>query len=369
MLALYRKYRPKIFEDLLGQETTVEILKNTAAEDKFAHAYLFYGPRGSGKTTAARLVAKTINCETRRDKKDFVKTGEPCNKCRVCKDIDEGRGIDVVEIDAASNRGIDEIRSLKEGIRLSPLSYRYKVFIIDEVHMLTRDAFNALLKTLEEPPAHAVFILATTEMEKVPATIISRTQRFSFHRLPKHIIVGKLETICQAEKITADKEALELIAIAAEGSLRDAEALLDQLGSGGSNVTLLAVQKTLGRVGVKKLADFAELLIQKELSGALTFLAQLEEDGQSLTQFTKDLIHFLRRILSARVDANVVSFFENNFTTEEIKKIKGLGSKADTNFLITLIKNLIKAYSEMRYSPFAMVPLEVAVIEILTKQS
>ncbi|MDP3956640.1 MAG: DNA polymerase III subunit gamma/tau [bacterium] len=367
MLALYRKYRPKIFEDLLGQEATVEILKNTAAEDKFAHAYLFYGPRGSGKTTAARLVAKTINCETRRDNKDFTKAGEPCNKCRVCKDIDEGRGIDVVEIDAASNRGIDEIRNLKEGIRLSPLAYRFKVFIIDEVHMLTRDAFNALLKTLEEPPAHAVFILATTELEKVPATIISRTQRFAFHRLPKQIIKGKLEAICKAEKIKADEQALELIAIAAEGSLRDAEALLDQLGSSGSEVTLLAVQKTLGRVGVKKLADFSELLITKDLSASLKFLVELEKDSQSFTQFTKDLIHFLRRVLSARVAAELLATFENDFTKEEIQKIKDLGVKADTNFLIALIKNLIKAYSEMRYSPFAMVPLEVAIIEILTK--
>ena len=376
-LALYRKYRPKIFEDLLGQATTVEILKNAAIKNAFAHAYLFYGPRGSGKTTAARLVAKTINCETRQKilntptpkegrSLDRSIVSEPCNKCHVCAEIDEGRGIDVVEIDAASNRGIDEIRNLKEGIRLSPLSYPYKVFIIDEVHMLTRDAFNALLKTLEEPPAHAIFILATTELEKVPPTIISRTQRFSFRRLPKRIVEEKLANICKLEKIQADEEALELIAISAEGSLRDAEMLLDQLGM-DKEITLQEVENTLGRVGVKKLVDFSALLIAKDISGAMAFIEKLEGDGQNLSQFTKDLIHFTRRILLARVDINAAILFENYFTEEEIQKIKDLSSKAEANFLIALIKSLIKAYTEMRYSPFAVVPLQVAIIENLTK--
>jgi DNA polymerase-3 subunit gamma/tau len=365
MLALYRKYRPKIFEDLLGQETTVKILKNTAAENSFAHAYLFYGPRGSGKTTAARLVAKTINCESRQKKKDFIKQGEPCNECHVCQAIDEGHGIDVVEIDAASNRGIDEIRDLKEGIRLAPLSYQYKVFIIDEVHMLTRDAFNALLKTLEEPPAHVVFILATTELEKVPATIVSRTQRFPFRRITKKIIEEKLATICKLEKLKADEEALELISISAEGSLRDAEALLDQLSHTGTGITLQNVESTLGRVGVKKLADFLNLLVTKNLADALKFLSKLEEEGQNLTQFTKDLINFSRRVLSSHLDPALLMLLENDFTKEEIQKIKDLGLKTDSNFLIALIKSLIKAYTEMRYSPFAVVPLEVAIIETL----
>lgn len=367
MLALYRKYRPKIFEDLLGQETIVEILKNAARADAFSHAYLFYGPRGSGKTTAARLVAKTINCETRLKQKDFIKEGEPCNQCHVCKEIDEGRGIDVIEIDAASNRGIDEIRSLKEGIRLSPLSYRYKVFIIDEVHMLTRDAFNALLKTLEEPPAHAIFILATTELEKVPATIISRTQRFTFHRLPVTIIQEKLAAIAKKEKIAISKDALELVAIAAEGSLRDAEALLDQLSGQTGEITLMAVQKTLGRVGTSKLSDFAELLILKNLPEALMLLAKYEEDGQNLSQFTKDLIHYLRRILSCKVNPGIETLFINDYTKEEIQNIVTHSQKSDADFLIALIKRLITAYTEMRYSPFAIVPLEVAIIENLNK--
>ena len=230
-LALYRKYRPKVLADLLGQELTVTILQNAAKLDRFAHAYLFYGSRGTGKTTAARLVAKVANCETRSTDKKFHEKGEPCNKCRVCAEIDGGSALDVIEVDAASNRGIDEIRNLKEVVHTVPSSYPRKVFIIDEVHMLTGPAFNALLKTLEEPPEHCIFILATTEFEKLPATITSRTQRFAFKKLDKQTIIKKLDAICKAEKLQCEPEALELIAVAAEGGLRDAESLLDQIVS------------------------------------------------------------------------------------------------------------------------------------------
>ncbi len=192
---------------------------------------MFYGSRGTGKTTTARLIAKLLNCEKRRDDAEFRKLGEPCNECRHCKEIDAQNSFDVIEIDAASNRGIDEIRNLKDSIRTSPASGEYKVYIIDEVHMLTTPAFNALLKTLEEPPAHAVLVLATTEYEKLPATIVSRTQRFLFKKLPKTKIMEKLAMMAKAEKIQIDKPALELIAAAAEGSFRDAESLLDQISS------------------------------------------------------------------------------------------------------------------------------------------
>ena len=221
-LVLYRKYRPKTFSEVIGQEHIVQTLTNAISSDMVSHAYLFAGPRGSGKTSLARLLAKAVNCQNR---KGF----EPCNKCSSCLEINQGRAIDLIEIDAASNRGIDEMRELRDGIKFSPTKLKYKVFIIDECHQLSREAANALLKTLEEPPSHAIFILATTQIHKMIPTIVSRTQRFDFRRLTFSEIIKKLEMIARTEKVKIEKPALELIASNSGGSLRDGESLLDQV--------------------------------------------------------------------------------------------------------------------------------------------
>lgn len=365
MLALYRKYRPKRLGDLIGEEHIVEILKNAARNDKLAHAYLFYGPRGTGKTSTARLIAKIANCEIRSTDQKFRAEGEPCNKCRPCQEIDAGRGLDIMEIDAASNRGIDDIRNLKENINLSPTSYRYKVFIIDEVHQLTKDAFNALLKTLEEPPAHAIFILATTEYEKVPATIMSRTQRFHFKKLPIEAIIKKLHGIIKAEKMRVTDEALELIAASAEGGLRDAESLLDQLTSLTDEVTLETVEKTIGKVGFKVVSELAGLILKGDLKASLDYLTSIADGGYNVVDLNKELIHYLRRVLTLKFDGNLEQVFKRELTQRESDQLKKHSQEIKPEKHIPLLKSLIRAYSEMRYSPFAAIPLEIAIIENL----
>ncbi|MDD5710732.1 MAG: DNA polymerase III subunit gamma/tau [Candidatus Colwellbacteria bacterium] len=365
-LAIYRKYRPRVFADLIGQELVVEILGNAARADKISHAYLFHGPRGTGKTSAARLLAKVVNCETRLKDEVFRKKGEPCNKCRPCIEIDEGRALDVVELDAASNRGIEEMRNIKEGIRLAPTSYKYKVFIIDEAHQLTKFAADALLKTLEEPPGHAIFVLATTEEDKIPVTISSRTQRFHFRRLPVKAISEKLVKIVKAEEIEIETAALELIATSSEGSFRDAESLLEQVVSMSDSMDLASVERILGKVGFIRTDALAEYLISSDLEKTLDYLAEINEMGFNLVQLTKDLIHYLRRILAYKFDDKLGVYYEREFTQDEVNAIKQrAASVQDVDKLIRLIKGLIRAYSQMRYSPFTLVPLEVAIIENL----
>ncbi|PIU98525.1 hypothetical protein COS61_00890 [Candidatus Wolfebacteria bacterium CG03_land_8_20_14_0_80_40_12] len=367
VLAIYRKYRPKTWSDLLGQETVSEILRNASRLDRLAHAFLFYGPKGSGKTTAARIVAKVVNCQKRRLDAAFKKQGEPCNQCQSCLEINKGQALDVIEIDAASNRGIDEIRNLKESIRVSPASLYYKVYIIDECHQLTKDAFNALLKTLEEPPGHAILILVTTEIEKVPATIISRTQRFHFKRAPLQIIADKLKNIAKTENIKINDKAIELIAETAGGSFRDAESLLDQVASLKTDkiIDVKDIEESLGSVAFSRVSKLAELLINRELSQAMNYLSKINEEGYNVVQFNKDLIHYLRRLLALKFAPELKNHFSKELTGEELKIIEKQSQMISPEKTIKLIKALIEAYAEMRYSPFTIVPLEVAIIENL----
>ena len=356
-LVLYRKYRPKTFGEIVGQEHIIKTLTNALKLDKIAHAYLFTGVRGTGKTSVARLLAKAVNCLEK-------KSSEPCNKCQACEEINQNKSMDLVEVDAASNRGIDEIRELRDGIKFSPSSLKYKVFIIDEVHMLTREAFNALLKTLEEPPAHVIFILATTEIHKVPQTIISRCQKFDFHKLTLDKIVERLNWIANQEKVKIEKSALELIAVNADGSVRDGESLLGQIMSmEDKNITLEEVQSILGIVDIKAVQDLVQYLIEKESGKAISHINNISNHGYDLIQFTKSLIGYLRKMMILKVDPNLSKLVTIELTKEQISGIVQQSEKFTSTDLIKFIRLFIQAGNEIKLADFPQLPLELAIVE------
>ncbi len=366
-VARYRKYRPKTLDDIVGQDTTVKILKQEALEDRFAHAYIFYGPRGTGKTSTARILAKLANCETRKKDSKFAKKGTPCNKCDNCLSIDNGTSMDVIEIDAASNRGIDEIRSIQENINTLPSKSPYKVIIMDEAHMLTQQASNAILKTLEEPPAHVIFILATTEYEKMLSTIISRTQKFHFRKVQLNEIMNKLESIVKNEKISSTKEGLEMIARLADGSVRDAESVLDQIASMRGNVTDKEIEDIIGKTSFSRISKLITSIVEKDLKESLNILYEIQSDGYNLIQFNKDLIEYFRRILSISLNPELEKLFAKNLTESEINNMKKYSKDLDKDFLITLLKELLSAQSKMKYNPLPIVPLEIAIISSIRR--
>lgn len=361
-LVLYRKYRPRTFEEVVGQEHVVRTLRNAVSHNMISHAYLFSGPRGCGKTTMARLLAKAVNCEK-------PEAGEPCNECSACKEITLGSAMDLLEIDAASNRGIDEIRNLKEGIQFSPTKLKYKVFVIDEAHQLTKEAANALLKTLEEPPSHAIFILATTEIQRMIPTLASRCQRFDFRKLRVPEMVQRLGDMVKKEGIKVEKDALELLAHHAGGSLRDAEGLLDKvltfhLGSGKKEgIQAEAVRELLGIVDIQIIGSFADLLLAKNTGKAIESLNKNLEEGMDPQEFARTLIEYLRTILILKINPALEDMFAGPLTKEQQEKMKLQTSNTEEEFLSRAIKNFMEAEQKMKYSSIIQLPLELAIID------
>ncbi len=357
-LVFYRKYRPQNFSDLIGQEHVVKTITNAISENAVSHAYLFSGPRGSGKTTMARLLAKAVNCEN-------LKKYEPCNKCASCLEVSSSRAMDLIEIDAASNRGIDEIRELREGIKFSPSKLKYKVFILDEAHQLSKDAANALLKTLEEPPSHAIFILATTEIHKMIPTIVSRCQRFDFRKLTMPEILQGLEIIVKKEKIKIEKKALELIALSSGGALRDAIGLLDQVFSfiGEKQIIVQDLKNFLGLADVSLLAELTDYLILKDIKGALEFLERVFEKGYDPQEFLRDLVRYLRQLMILKLSPETSVII--SLTKEEEERIKEQGEKFLEKEIIFAVNNFLEAENKTKYSSIPQLPLEIAVVEVI----
>jgi len=361
-LVLYRKYRPKTFSEIIGQEHVVQTLTNAISSGMISHAYLFGGPRGCGKTTIARLLAKAINCENRKKG-----TAEPCNQCSSCLNINQGRTLDLVEIDAASQGGIDGVRELRDGIKFTPTKLKYKVFIIDECHQLTKDAANALLKTLEEPPAYAIFILATTEIYKMIPTIVSRCQRFDFRKLTVPEIIKRLEIISKKEKVKIEKSALELIALNAGGAVRDAEGLLDQaLTFSGENKEIKAenIKDLLGLVEIELIAKFCDFIAEKKAFKAIDFLREITDKGSDLQEFTKILINYLRQALILKiVGADLANPIITGLTKEELEKLKKQSEVFKETELQNILNLFLEAENKIKYSPIPQLPLELAIIE------
>ncbi|MDD2731655.1 MAG: DNA polymerase III subunit gamma/tau [Candidatus Pacebacteria bacterium] len=369
-LVLYRKYRPQTFKEIVGQEHVVKTLTNALKHKLISHAYIFSGPRGSGKTTLARIMAKSVNCENRKDQ-EF----EPCNKCSSCSEIITGRSLDLIEIDAASHRGIDEIRELREGIRFSPVKSKYKVFIIDESHQLTKEAANALLKTLEEPPSHAIFILATTEIHKMIPTIISRCQRFDFRKLKLEEIVSRLEFIAKKEKARIERSALELIALNSGGAVRDAESLLDQtLAFSGALTDSQAIKSEdikdlLGIADTSVISQFTDFLIDKNSKEAVRFLNDNFEKGKDPQEFIKYLINYLRQIIISKINPEFVNPIILGLTKEEREKLQFQAERFETKELHYALNLFMEAENKMKYSSIPQLPLELAIIDITIKES
>ncbi len=353
-LVLARKWRPRTFSDLIGQETISHILSNAISQGKIAHAYLFSGPRGVGKTSTARILARAVNCE-----KGPIPA--PCGSCLSCREILEGSSVDVQEIDGASNNSVNDIRDLRERVRYAPASGRYKVYIIDEVHMLSDSAFNALLKTLEEPPPHVIFVLATTAPRKIPATVISRCQHLSFRRIPIQKIKGRLRVIADAEGIQISDSSLEMISKAAEGSMRDSLTILDQVISFSPEISDEEIKNLLGVTDFHALYDISLSLIKGDRKRLLEIIQELTDRGTDLKTFSKDLMNFFRDLLTAKVTGGRGDILD--LSDGEISMVKELTDMTSEDTLTLLLGEMIKAEQDVRNSFSPRVILELALIK------
>lgn len=339
--ALYRKWRPVTFDDVCGQNHITDILKYETSENKVSHAYLFCGPRGTGKTTCAKILSKAINCLS-------PVNGNPCGECAACRSIDSESTTDVLEMDAASNNGVDAVRAIRDEVVYSPSGLKYRVYIVDEVHMLSISAFNALLKTLEEPPAHVVFILATTELQKLPATIISRCQRFDFRRISTSVISDRLLHIAKAENINLNQDAARVIARHANGGMRDAISLLDLCSSSGGSLDAARVEELLGISSIESILGLANAVLNKDFSYIFTAINDISTSSVDIAVFWQDVLSFYRDMLVVKTTANPSEYLDS--TADEVEKIKQIADNYPYERLLYHIRLLDDAFAQMQRS-------------------
>mgnify|MGYP001316212421 CR=1 FL=1 len=357
--ALYRKWRPRLWDQVVGQDHVVQTLQNAIRGERVGHAYLFAGPRGTGKTTTARLLAKAVNCLAESPAE------RPCDRCEHCQAVNNGRFLDLIEIDAASNTSVDDVRDLRDKINFAPTQGKYKVYIIDEVHMLSTAAFNALLKTLEEPPPHAIFILATTEIHKIPATVLSRCQRHEFRRIPVRLIVQHLQHLCQQEKVDVDEETLTLIARQATGSLRDAISLLDQLASTGGPIRLADAQQVLGTAAGQAVIELVEALLERDAARGLNTIHAALDSGSDPRQFARQVVDYCRNVLLVRLG--------NGDMIEATPEQQAQMSDHARRFTIPALLDAVQAFnlaaSDQRSAWQPALPLEMALAQLVSERS
>ncbi|MCC6934191.1 MAG: DNA polymerase III subunit gamma/tau [Candidatus Yanofskybacteria bacterium] len=355
---LYRTYRPTTWSEVVGQEHVVRTLQGALETERIGHAYLFAGPRGTGKTTLGRLFAKALNCT--------AKSRKPCGSCDSCVSIEEGRSMDLIEIDAASNRTIDDMRELRENIGAAPTASKYKVYLIDEAHMITKEAFNAFLKTLEEPPAHVIFILATTDAAKIIPTVLSRVQRFDFKKPTQQQIVTKLATVAKQEKLKISDGALAAVAAAADGAFRDAEVMLTKLAShlGGSAIDEAIAQSVLGLVPLSWHPKFLTALAARDRAGALRFLHEIQAQGADADQFAKGFLEYLRRVMVAKIDMSILEQAGLAMADTQLAHVREFAANMEGAQLVKAIQAFTDARNRIRTAPIAFFPLELAALEV-----
>ena len=356
--ALYRKFRPKTFNEMVGQEHITKTLKNQIVAGRVGHAYLFNGGRGTGKTSAAKILARAINCLNPKD-------GEPCNECEICKEILSGANTDVVEMDAASNNSVEDIRSIREEVNFLPTSSKYRVYIIDEVHMLSTGAFNALLKTLEEPPEHVKFILATTEPQKLPATILSRCQRFDFKKISNSDIIKRLKEVCKKSEIEITDEALNTIAILSEGAMRDALSILERCVQDGlKNINEDNIKDLVGIPKITYIQEIIDGILEYNIEKVLTALVAVINEGKDVTNLTWELIKYTKDLLVYKTTNKIELYSE-----DEIKKLKELAEKTTKDRLLNLVYELSELQNSIKTSSQKLIIFQAGIIKLCNKQT